>query len=329
MPRSLPRMDPLGGLLSGPRARGAFVVRTLLAAPWSIEIQDEARLSVHLSESVDTAGLTVPDKTGPTHTRELLEGAIALVRGPGHYRLADRADRRPQVVVHPDQSCTTLDGTPVSPIGAFGVRTWGNDADGPTEIVSGTYLDAGEVSRAVLDALPEVVVPTPGDWSRPLIDLLATASQSNEPGQQVVLDRILDLLLIATLRAWFDQPENAPGWYRGHQDPVVAQAVGLIHAHPEKPWTVDALARASGMSRASFARRFTGLIGRSPMLFLADWRLTLAADLLLNPGNTLAAVARQVGYSTPFALSNAFKRARGISPREWVQKNRPSVEIAS
>jgi AraC-like DNA-binding protein len=52
------------------------------------------------------------------------------------------------------------------------------------------------------------------------------------------------------------------------------------------------------------------------MSFLAGWRLTLAADLLRDPEATLGAVARQVGYSSPFALSTAFKRVRGVSPRE-------------
>ena len=70
------------------------------------------------------------------------------------------------------------------------------------------------------------------------------------------------------------------------------------------------------MSRAALARRFTDLVGEPPMAFLTDWRLTLAADLLREPDATLGSVAYQVGYSSPFALSTAFKRARGISPRE-------------
>ena len=86
--------------------------------------------------------------------------------------------------------------------------------------------------------------------------------------------------------------------------------------HPEHPWTVAELAAAGGVSRAAFARRFTDVVGEPPMTFLTGWRLALAADLLREPGATLATVARQVGYSTPFALSTAFKRAYGVSPRD-------------
>jgi AraC-like DNA-binding protein len=72
-----------------------------------------------------------------------------------------------------------------------------------------------------------------------------------------------------------------------------------------------------GISRAALARRFHELVGEPPMTFLAGWRIALAADLLREPGATLASVAPQVGYGTPFALSNAFKRLRGVSPRQY------------
>ena len=52
------------------------------------------------------------------------------------------------------------------------------------------------------------------------------------------------------------------------------------------------------------------------MAFLTSWRIALAADLLLEPGATVGSVAERVGYGSPFALSTAFKRVRGISPQE-------------
>jgi AraC-like DNA-binding protein len=52
------------------------------------------------------------------------------------------------------------------------------------------------------------------------------------------------------------------------------------------------------------------------MAYLTGWRLALAADLLRGPHTTVSAVAQQVGYGSAFALSTAFKRVRGISPRE-------------
>jgi transcriptional regulator GlxA family with amidase domain len=153
------------------------------------------------------------------------------------------------------------------------------------------------------------------DFDSPVLELLAAEIVRDEPGQEVVLDRLLDLLLVSVLRAWFARPEaEAPGWYRAQGDPIVGKALRLMQNTPAQPWTVEMLARECGVSRATFARRFQDLVGEPPMSFLTDWRLTLAAELLREPRTTVGSVARRVGYASPFALSAAFKRKRGISP---------------
>lgn len=139
--------------------------------------------------------------------------------------------------------------------------------------------------------------------------------QRDDPGQAAVLDRLLDLLLVSTVRTWFARSDtNAPGWYLAHADPVLAPVLKVIEHRPEHPWTVGSLADTAGVSRATLARRFTDVVGEPPMTFLTHWRLALAADLILDPEATLTSVARQVGDGSPFALSAAFTRVRGVSP---------------
>ncbi|HKN50957.1 MAG TPA: AraC family transcriptional regulator, partial [Amycolatopsis sp.] len=195
-----------------------------------------------------------------------------------------------------------------------GVRTWGHGADGPVIILTGTYGMAGEVSKRLLSTLPVLIALTDHN---PLIPLLAQEIVKDVPGQEAVLDRLLDLVLITTLRTWFDRPgTGAPAWYRAHDDPVVGQALRLLQHQPGQPWTVAKLAADTGVSRAALARRFTGAVGEPPMTYLAGWRLALAADLLRqHPESTIGAVARQVGYGSSFALSTAFKREFGVSPQ--------------
>jgi AraC-like DNA-binding protein len=305
-------MDSIAGLLDGPRARGAFLLRSVLAPPWSLRIQDEAPLT--LVAMVRGAAWVVPDNGPAMH---LNPGDVAVLRGPDAYTVADDPGTPPQVVVHPGQRCTTADGEAVMQMSELGVRTWGNDPDGDAEMVTGTYELRSEVSQRLLKALPTLLVVPGESLENPLIGYLADEIARDEPGQEAVLDRLLDLLLIAVLRAWFARPDaETPGWYRAHGDPVVGPALRLLHHRPAHPWTVASLAVATGVSRAALARRFTELVGEPPMSFLAGWRLTLAADLLREPGATVGSVARQVGYSSPFALSAAFKRVRGISPQQ-------------
>jgi AraC-like DNA-binding protein len=312
----MPDVDALAGLLDGPRAQEAFLLRSLLNPPWSLRIQDEAPLTI--VAVVRGGGWIISDGGSPV---ALHSGDIAIVRGPDPYVVADDPATPPQVVIHPGQRCETVDGDDLSEVMALGVRTWGNDPTGATVLLTGTYETATAVGQRLLSALPPLAVLPRGAWDSPLVSLLADEIVKDEPGQEAVLDRLLDLLVIAALRVWFSRSEaGAPGWYRAHSDAVVGKAVRLLHNNPERPWTLVELAAESGVSRATLARRFTQLVGEPPMSFLAGWRLTLAADLLREPDATVGAVAGKIGYGSPYALSTAFKRFHGISPREYRAK---------
>jgi AraC-like DNA-binding protein len=250
----------------------------------------------------------------------LAAGDVAVARGPEPYTVADDPATEPQAVIHPGQRCTTPDGRELELMREQGIRTWGNSPDGETVLVTGAYLGVGEVSGRLLRALPALLVVRGDAWDSPLVPLLAAEVVRDEPGQEAVLDRLLDLVLIGALRVWLARPEaGAPAWYRARADPVVGRALRLIHDEPARPWTVASLARASGVSRATLARRFAELVREPPMAYLAGWRIALAADLLREPGATIGSVARQVGYGSPFALSTAFKRLRGTSPRAYLR----------
>jgi len=318
-------MDALNALLHGPRAQGAFLLRCLLDPPWSVRIRDEAPLAV-VAVLRGEAWL-VPDGGAPLR---LVPGQLAVIRGPEPYTVADPPETAPQIVIHPGQHCTTVDGRDLSQAMDLGVRTWGTSASGATVLLTGAYQLRGEVSGRLLGVLPAMLVlPVPGAAPTPsggapelgedgaLLRMLGAEVGRDEPGQEVILDRLLDLLLITALRRWFARPDSgAPGWYRADADPLVGPALRLLHHGPAYPWTVAELAARVGASRALLARRFTELVGEPPMSYLTGWRLALAADLLREPEATIGAVARQVGYASPYALSIAFKRVRGVSPRQ-------------
>lgn len=305
-------VDALAGLLDEPRAQGAFLLRSRLEPPWSLRIQDQAPLT--LVAMVRGGAWVLADGADPVRLRP---GDAAILRGPDPYTVADDPDTAPQVVIHPGQRCTTVSGDDLHQAMDLGVRTWGNHPSGSTVLLTGTYQHSGAVGRRLLGTLPPLLV-VPGEaLNSPLIPLLADEIARDRPGQEAVLDRLLDLLLIGVLRAWFDRPDAAaPAWYRAQGDPVVGPALRMLHNNPAHPWTVAALAAETGVSRAALARRFQVLVGEPPMSFLTGWRLDLAADLLRQPGATVGAVARQVGYGSPYALSTAFKRVRGVSPKE-------------
>ena len=288
------------------------MLRSMMDPPWGIRIEDEAPLT--LVAMVRGEAWMRPDDAEDV---ELRSGDVAIIRGPDPYDVTDALGTAPQAIILPGQRCVTPDGQELTEMSHMGVRTWGNSPDGTTAMLTGTYQMRSEISQRLLGALPPLLVLRGEDWHSPLIPYLAEEVVKDEPGQEAVLDRLLDLLLIAVLRAWFARPDaHAPGWYLAHGDPVVGPALRLLQNNPAHPWTVASLAREAGVSRAALARRFNALVGEPPMAFLTEWRLTLAADLLREPGATVGSVAPQVGYGSSFALSTAFKRVRGISPQQ-------------
>ncbi|MEV0623436.1 AraC family transcriptional regulator [Nonomuraea sp. NPDC050404] len=303
-------MDPLADLLDGVRARSAAFCRAILEPPWSMRIADGAMLA--LATTLRGHAWIVPDDGAPVLMRT---GDVAIIKGPQPYTIADDPATPPETVVHPGNRLTTVDGVDITDELRLGPRTSGQSPDGSAIVASGTYQVSGDVSDRLMKALPDVVHVPRLSTQAPVMELLAQEVSGDGPGQQVVLDRLLDLALIATLRAWFARPEaKAPGWYRAQSDPLVGPALRLIHDDPARPWTVASLAEKVGASRASFARRFATLVGEPPMTYITGWRMALAADLLRSSGTTIDSVARHVGYANAFALSVAFKRVRGVSP---------------
>jgi AraC-like DNA-binding protein len=306
-------MDAVADFLDGPRARGAFLLRSVLDPPWSLRIEDRAPLT--LVAVVQEHAWIVPDDA---EAQRLQPGDVALLRGPAPYTVADDPATPPDAVIHPGQRCTTPDGRELDTLTHLGARTWGRAAGGRTVLLTGTYETAGEVSRRVLDALPPLVVLTATGCDNALVALLAAEIERDEPGQEAVLDRLLDLLLVASLRTWFGRPEAvAPAWFRAHHDPLVGPALRLLDHEPGRPWTVASLAAAVGVGRATLARHFRDQTGETPMSYLADRRLTLAADLLRDGITSVGAIAGRVGYTSPFTFSTAFKRRYGTSPSEY------------
>ncbi|WP_405148608.1 AraC family transcriptional regulator [Sphaerisporangium sp. NBC_01403] len=308
--------DALTSLLRDIRPVGALFDQSTVSPPWSLRFAEEAPLT--LLTMLSGQAWIVPDHGDVVL---LSTGDVALVLGPDSFTVADDPATAPLAVVDASRSCTTPDGDEVT--GELPMCRPGGLTGGSTVLLKVTYQVSGQVGQRVLDALPRLArIPAlPGGC--PTLDMISSEIREDSPGQEAILDRLLDLLLISSLREWFKlSTTDAPAWYRAHGDPVVGPALRAIHDHPARPWTVARLAAQAGISRAAFAQRFTSLVGRPPMAYLTEWRICQAADLLANSDATVDAVARQVGYSSSSALSVAFKRTLGIRPTEHRDRSR-------
>ncbi|MFI5985234.1 AraC family transcriptional regulator [Streptomyces sp. NPDC051555] len=312
-------MDVFDELLRGVRGKGAVFGRSVLWPPWSLRFTDGPYLTLLLP--LRGAGWIVPEDGEP---RRVAIGEAAIVRGPAPFSFTD------------DPADAADTGR------AAGVREvrWGEEpADaaepereftGPTVLLAAAYDVRAQVPQRLLRALPPVLVVADDADCTPLRDYLEGQIGIGGPGRQIVLDRLLDWLLVCTLRDWFDRPEaRPPGWYAALGDEVAGPALRAIHADPAHSWSTAELAARAGVSRTTLAKRFTELVGDGPVAYLTEWRMTLAADLLSSTELTVAAVARRVGYADAFGFGAAFKRLRGVSPGAYRREAAPEPDRAA
>jgi len=305
------------------RVRNAIVRKLIQPPPWSFYLADpepltavaalEACLTIVLHD-VSTRGAAA----GAPSTYTLEPGGIALVKG-GAYTIADSPTTPCQVIVrnghkYAGDGSALVDQTMTAP------RTFGDRRSSGVTMLHGIYELHGSAGDRLLQLLPPITTVPAGPRTRPLLELLAAEAARDEPGQDAVLQRLLDLILVIALRSWGTSATSRPlGWLGAIADPAIGRALEMLHADPRCRWTTAVLAKKVDMSRAAFSARFTGLVGEPPMAYLVGWRMTLATDMLRSTDVTIAAVAREVGYDNAFSFSTAFKRAHGKSPTSWRQ----------
>src|SRR5688572_26257683 len=150
-----------------------------------------------------------------------------------------------------------------------------------------------------------------------IVRLIARESASQQPGTEVVLRRLTELLFIQVIRLWItQQAEASVAWVGALRDQPISAALGMIHQSPESKWTVKELADAAALSRSAFSARFTELVGEPPMTYLTRWRMLRATRLLKNEVR-METIAELLGYTSEVAFRKAFKREIGIPPAQY------------
>jgi AraC-like DNA-binding protein len=171
--------------------------------------------------------------------------------------------------------------------------------------------------RGMIFALPRCIQIRRADsagWLEGLVHYMLIEADDVQPGAALMISRIIDLVVIRTLRTWVHLGQIS-GWLGGLSDARIANALKAIHERPMQRWRIETLAGIAGMSRSSFCERFTALVGRSPLRYHNEWRLTLARDLLAKRSARIGEIGLSIGYESEAAFSRAYKALFGHSPR--------------
>ncbi len=285
--------DALAAMRSGQQPGST---RTEVRAPWGLSFDKIAGAAFHVV--LQGSCWLLPSKGAPV---ALGPGDVVFLRGGGRHGLAD---------------------DPRTPLKVFGAGV--HDGTGAqTVLLCGAYhLDLAR-PHPLLQDLPEVIHLSTGvGRNAPLRAAVELLGHELDTAGGAGVPALVDLLLLYILRAWFDDRPDSGGWALALRDPPVRAALEAVHREPGRAWTVAELGRLGGLSRATFARRFTEQVGRPPLAYLTWWRMTVAARRLQENDAPVAAVATRAGYTSEFAFARAFKREFGIAPGTYRKRLR-------
>ncbi len=329
-----PALDVLSDLLRCVRLTGAMLFLVEASTPWETSAPRAARIAPvvlpgarHVvSYHVVVRGSCWAGLEGRTAVR-LDEGDVFVVAHGDPYFLAD--PRR--AVAHCGERGSieffrTMAAGRMSPVVAAGPGHVGDGADeGATRFLCGFLGCDAQPFNPLLASLPPML-RMPGAVGasasiRHLVDLALLELQAPRPGAREALLRVSELMFVELLRRQADTAGALPGsWLAALSDPLVSRALASLHAEPARAWTLPALAARVDASRSVLAERFARVVGHPPMQYLAAWRMQLAAGMLSDRAARVKRVAAAVGYESEAAFSRAFKRATGVAPARWRER---------
>lgn len=304
--------DLVSELLLGMRLSGVQYRRIQVARPFGLSFgHAPGRAQFHF---VGRGPVLLRDATGATMWLEAGD-AILLPHGSTHALMSDAdAPCREIGGFEAAKICDTVASVGVSPACAGTEQTAGDalifsacmelDLGGMQPLV-GTMPQFMHVGT-LLARYPEI---------RPMLDAMERESCSERAGFAGILARLADVVAAFIVRGWVECGcGDATGWVQALREPKLGRAIVALHRDPGRNWSVAELAAQAGVSRSVFAERFLAATGMTPVRYLTELRMRLAAQWIARDHEAIEAVAYRLGYGSLAAFSRAFKRVVGRPP---------------
>ena len=295
-------MDALSEVLRTIKLRGAVYFRRDFASPWGMDMDISPFAQFHMV----VRGHCWLQIKGAKQPLELSSGDIVVFpHGHAHSLADDLAHPRlpgRQIMQAICNDEPVFKGKHVS-----------------TTLVCGHFEFDRNVDHPFLHALPEFIYLADSDhhelsWLETATNVIIQETSSGNPGADVVVERLAEVLFIRILRTYMQRAQVTGGFLAALRDAQICNALNLIHKKPEATWTLANIARTVGMSRSAFAARFKKLVSMTAMDYITNWRMQKACELLENTRLPLIDIAERVGYNSEAAFNRAFKRRLKQNP---------------
>jgi len=318
-----PSMDALSELLRVIRLSGTAFIDAELSAPWAVETPPPSAIAVRLAPGASriipyhlvTQGACYVELKGQKPVELAAGQAILFPHGDVHV-LSSRCGLAPlRITTDAVVKLTRPDSIATVRYGGGGATT---------RLICGFFACDEVLSGQLIERLPRLMHCKAGSYSA-----AALLPRSVQPprgavslGLGAVLGKLSELLFVEAIGAYVESLPGQEGWLSGLKDRYVSHGLALIYGRPSAPWTLESLARTVGISRTALADHFVQCTGMSPMQYLSQWRLRVAADALGNTDRAVKLIAEDAGFGSTAAFTRAFNREFRISPARWRRNRR-------
>jgi AraC-like DNA-binding protein len=314
--------DPLSDLLKTVRLTGAVFFEIAAGAPWAVGSPAREQILPKILPGADhliayhvvTSGRCFATAVGGSAIPLEAGQVVMFINGQSH--VMSSGPNMPADPPMPDVLEVAASGRK-----PFAINFGGGAAS--VKLVCGYLACDARPYNPLIENLPPVITAgDPRDRGEGLIAQfvrLAVAEAANKhAGSESILTKLSELMFIDVLRRYLEKlPAEQAGWLAGLRDPMVGKALSLLHAKSAHSWTLEELAKETGVSRSVLAERFTQFVGIPPMQYLSKWRMQIATELLTGSHTNVAGIAARIGYESEAAFSRAFKKMIGVAPSAW------------
>ena len=285
-------MEVLSDILRSMRVQGSVYFCDYLQAPWSMDFKDTSSASFHLVRRGECW---------------VMSGERTDCLGPGDL-----------VFIKPGRDHVLASQPPGQDLPPSGAGT----------LLLCGYCDfIQETGTPLLDVFPSMTIVREEElhqhpWLKSTLDQLSTEYMSQQPGAELVVNKLTEVVLVELIRINFGRGEQSR-FIVALSDKRIAKALQHLHNSPQIPWTLEKMGEEIGMSRAAFAKRFKELVGQPMFEYLTLLRVQRARELLQETNLRLYEVASRVGYESDLAFAKTFKKHTGTTPTRY-RKQKPN-----
>ena len=289
-------MDALSNILRLLNLRASVYFHSSFCGSWSIDGDNDYRATFHLIAR-GNCWLHMPDL-----------GRTIVLRG-GDLIVFPRDIRHSISSSQSPEAASMAPSPPLEP-----------ETDEPTTSLICGYFDFDSPqANPILDAMPDLIHIKNEDPARTsmldtVLRFITTETEAAQPGSDVIVDKLSEVLFIHVIRAYMQQTGIKTGLLAALSDTKLGRAIRLVHEDQAHHWSVSNLAERAGMSRSAFANRFQAVAGITPMQYVTNWRMQTAFEKLRTDKDSVALIAEQSGYQTEASFRKAFKKQMGIGP---------------